>query len=216
MPYKRRYRATKRFYKKCNGDKTFEKRVTAIVNKNIEKKSRVFELTTIDMNSTGFTGVNSFQDISRLDQGDQAWERIGNRVTPSYLQMNYQLTIGDTTNVVRMLIFQWMKDSSSVPTMADFFIPPISAVDNVYSTYVRNLRNVRVLHDRTYTLDNSRNLQVVGKVNLNLAKLMKKKVLYNNTSTDGKGHLFIVAFSDSLLVLHPAITYQAKFIYRDG
>lgn len=199
--------------------KSLFKTVQSVMLKSLERKSRVYGISDIECNASGFLLINQVQDLSRLDQGEAAYERVGNSVTPTYFQMRYQCTIGspEYTNVVRFILFQYLEDSSVAPIMSDFLmLPPAPAIDNVYALYQRNMKDIRILHDRTITLDNSKNLQYVGKLNVNLGKKLTGGFSYNDTSTNGKGHIFVIFFSDSAAAAHPKVSYQAKLTYRDG
>lgn len=208
--------------KKKNGNgKSFTKKVEAVLRKNEERKSRIYEYSSITCDPGGFTGgVNAVQDLTRLEQGTQVYERVGNNISPTYLQCRFQIVIGDGTNVVRCLVWQWNPDNDAlagiIPTVNSLLLETSVGIDQVYALYIRNMKNARILYDKTFTLDAVKNKQVVGKFNLNLVKKMTGTCTFDGTSVSGKGHLYMTFLSDSGFTVHPTVTLQAKLSYRDS
>lgn len=202
--------------KKNGNGHSFTKKVEAIIRKNEERKSRIYEYSGEAINYSGFTAIDQVQDLTRLAQGKAVYERIGNSVAATYLQMRYQVTIADGTNVVRILLFQYLSDCSTKPDLNQLLTEPDLSSDQVYGMYVRNMKDVRILYDKTLNLDETSHKQVIGKININLVKKMKGTVSFNDTSVDGKGHLFLTVISDSAFVSHPLFTCAAKISYRDS
>lgn len=195
-----------------------KKVVKAENRQSAERHSRIYEISGQEVSNTGFTIINTFQDLTVLSQGHQVWERVGNRVTPTYLQIRYQLAqaIAGRTNTVRLVLFKLQRDSTVPPTVAEIFSPPSLPVDNVYALYQRTLKDIQIVKDWTVTLSNQYKQQRVGMLKLNLTKIYKSQgCQYNDASTNGLDHLFLYVVSDTTIANHPTFTAQMKLSYRD-
>lgn len=183
-----------------------------------ERHSKVMDYSGQAVSATGFTIINTFQDMTNLSQGDSVYERVGNRITPTYLQMRYQVALAATgrTANVRLVLFKLLRDSAVPPTVAEIFTPPTLTVDNVYALYQRTLKDIKIVKDWTVQLSDQYRQQHVGYLKLNLTKTYKSQgCQYNDTSTDGLDHLFLYVVSDTFGTPDPFFTAQIKLSYRD-
>jgi hypothetical protein len=136
----------------------------------------------------------------------------------------------DANNKVRILLVQMTDDNQSAPLLGDIIESPGTA-PSLFSFYkIKGDRRYKVHYDKTFNLQNTtQNLTPYDtptepfrrKFTIR-AKVPKKglKVSYAQGSISGNGPvtngLFVVAYSDSGTISHPAMVYKARMRFLDN
>lgn len=209
MPYKRRrnYRrrkpvARKRRYKR------FVKRVKAIANKAGEKK---FFATT----SGGFQGIDwtgTITSISDVSQGDTDVTRDGDQIYIRSLEMSWEVAVGDTYNIVRLIVLQWFP--ATTPTISDILLTSGNN-DSVLSPYSHDTRfQFKVLYDRKIHVNTDRpNMSLRFRIWRNFRF---RRIQYIGGGTTGQNKIYILKISDSGAVPNPTMANFAKMNFSDN
>lgn len=143
-------------------------------------------------------------------QGSAENERIGEKIMLKYMWFNISAYIpdsGDTTNFIRMILFQW-KDRS-IPSTTDILV---TANDYIQLHNFERRQQYKVLYDRvvpfTYNGDNAKawTLKI---------KNANKDLTYAGTEVQKNGmYMFLV--SDSSAVVHPVLNLRCRSYYTDS
>lgn len=165
-----------------------------------------------------------------IAQGTADTQRVGDAIQwASSFSLKYTWTIGDSTNIVRMIIFQW-RDVSSILPIPDpaniLIVGPSNAID-VHSQYNHDYRkSYTILFDQTlnligdgtagnfpFTIYTERSF--FKKISL---KKANKDVNYIGGGGQAKNRLFFIFVSDSSFGAgtHPLLSYSIKINFYDG
>lgn len=202
--------------------KGLTKLIKAIADKEINRKQekKFFDLysNALAVSAAG----NTCQNLVPLSQGagDQGY-RVGDKCDLCGLNYNVTFRIGDTTNIMRMILFQWRSTPGVTPAQTDIMSYGVNAPEAVLSSYNHdNGDRYTILLDKTVNLDSNNNSVMVKRGTLNLSR--KKKFRFQGTlnfvsdgsnTTNGIWALFI---SDSTAAGHPTVDYYFRTTYRDG
>lgn len=203
-----------RRFRKRGGRSVTARTVRKIVEKRIRRDT---EVKYADFNDSG-TGVDfsgTFIRVTNIAQGDSDTTRDGDKLTPVYLNVKWKVGVGDSTNIMRVIIFQWKQNILSIsPTQAYLLAQTGSALSPI-SPYNWDTRsNFRVLKDFKVTVDSVNKPQVVGRTFLKLNKL--EKVAFDAGGTNGNNQIYIYVVSDSGAASHPTWAMTARLAFTDS
>lgn len=177
------------------------------------------------------------QSLCDIGQGNTDITRVGDNVEFAGFDMNWEASVGDTYNVMRMLVIQWrMDDAIDAPTVAKVFDSVSSG--SVYSPQYQFLYSDRekyhVLYDKkilltsTYAFTSAGGIPVspsfasytnaikTGKVHIKPSKKMRAKIQYNPNATTGAYKLYLLVLSDSTVSPNPNFNFAGQIYYRDA
>lgn len=144
-------------------------------------------------------------------QGDGYDQRDGDHINLKMLEYKYNINVGDTTNIVRHIVFKWGDDNSvTVPTSADIFQNTTYAVWQSPLNY-QNLQNkkLKVLYDKTYALSEQGHVAQTGTKQIHFKlygrRLHGNRLRFNQGATNGTGMLYDCFISDSGFSPYPAV-----------
>lgn len=188
--------------------KKFVKKVKAIANKAGEKK---FFATT----SGGFQGVDwtgTITSISDISQGDTDVTRDGDQVYIRSLEFSWEVSVGDTYNIVRLLVVQWFP--ATTPAVTDILLTNGSN-DGVLSPYNHDSRfQFKVLYDRKIHVNTdmpNRSLK------FRLYKNFRyRRIQYIGGGTTGQNKIYIIKISDSGAAPNPTMANFGKLNFSDN
>ena len=178
--------------------------IQSLINKNINKRAEKKHFLTYN---TGYTVdyAGTIQSLSDIGQGDTDTTRDGDSFYLRSLRVKGSVLIADSTNAVRLIVFQWHADSSDdTATVSD--ILSSSAIGTTvapFSSYYHDKRRLySILYDRTFntTTEMSQLLFDTGYLRPKV-----RKVNYVNATSVGVNKVFILAISDSAAALHPTV-----------
>lgn len=181
-----------------------------------EKKYFVNEVAPQNVLSTG--QIASLTDVS---QGDGDTQRDGDQLTMTSLQVNYFLSmplvsLGDVTNYIRIIIFQYHPFASSVPGITDILLTA-----DFRAPYAHDKRfDFNILADKTFVLT----AQSATAPNSNAIKMNKffiktfkrRKIQFTAGGVNGTNKLYILYISDSTTTPHPSVSWYIKLNYKDN
>ena len=167
-------------------------------------------------------------------------EREGNSINMTSYKIKGEVYIDkdfaspDSNNKVRLLLVQMTDDNQAAPALSDIFEDTTSAAA-MYSFYkMKGTRRFKIHYDRTYNLQNTNQTYSSSSAimptttepfrrTFNIkAKIPKKglKVSYSQGSISGNGPivngLFLIAYSDSGVISHPAMLYRSRMRFLDN
>lgn len=168
-------------------------------------------------------GIKAFDNYQ--DDNDEEGQRIGNTIFPKSFQFNYSLEAGDSTNFLRITIFEWLLPTSAsdeVPTSGDIFENPATGFAYLSPLNYDNRKNYHILHDKVYKMVTGAANQIMsGKLTFTVRKLRVKKWIFTGDSQTGveaslvKGNIYMFAVSDSSILPHPSFSYSTRLTYTD-
>jgi len=153
----------------------------------------------------------SVVDVTPIPQGDTDQSRDGDEVTLQHIELGYQIVCADATNMVRVIMFQWLPNNTpSVSTIllsSGASYSPLSAL----STDQRPL--YRILYDKIHFLSLAANYNNGDMVK---RKIPVAKAQFIAGSTAGTSHIYLLFISDSGAASHPTASYYVKTEYFDS
>lgn len=186
-------------------------RATRPVLRHITAPEIKYSPGTLSTSATSTGTVGAFLVPSR---GTGPSDRIGDRYKLVKLEANWNAIAGDTTNVVRITIFQWHPDDTSdAPTMAKLYQHTTVPALSVFIGDVRARRKFRVLYDRTVALSANGPAGLVA--NINLSEKMFRVTDVNDSST-GINKVYYAVSSDSGAATHPSLELSANTYFVDA
>lgn len=224
MPYRRR-RGVKR------NAKTKDEYVT---KKQLNKKLKT--IGEVKYKVTTSNGYNAILDTGAITgvpfdvgQGALQGDRIGDKISIVAIDFRFGLFYGDTTNYVRLTIFQFHDMSDATGPFPDqdtiFEAGPLNTGQvDLFSQYDLNVKSTyTVLWDKTYKMIGNAALgYALTDTSLHVAHIKvpmtkaRKTIEYDFNSGQAKNRIFFVARSDSAVgILDPTIAWSCTFSYRD-
>lgn len=204
-PYRRYYK--KRAYGKPS--KNFSRKVKRVLTKAAEKKFH-------DVSQAGSVSVTStpvLVDLSSISAGDTDQTRDGDQLTIRSIHLKYQLVAGDSTNIVRIILFQWFMDTAVAgggPTAANI----LQSTTNSMSSYTHDTRfQYKILDDKIVSLDTSSRDSYT--LNRRIIKGFKKKIQFSAAGTSGTNKIYLLYMSDSAAAPDPGLIYYSRLTFSD-
>lgn len=198
---KKRTFARRHFSKRPS--KQFTAKVKKVINKVAEKK-----YFTVIQPSVGVDNTGAFAQLGAVTQGDTDTTRDGDQLYIRSLQVKGQVTAGDTTNLLRVIIFQWFLPTT--PTATDLLLSNV--VDSPWNHDNRYL--FKVVVDKSYSLATASN--AAQTINWRISKGFKRKCQFNGGTTIGTNKFWIFTISDSGGVPNPSVSYYTKLNFTDS
>jgi len=164
----------------------------------------------IDSGTSGsLTTTGTYTDMTLIAAGTGQNQRNGSAIEVFQLDLFISFVLGDTTNLCRLVIFEWLPSSTSdTPTDSELFF------GGTGSRWIAPFQGVKpsrfkILHDKIFNLDVA-HVQVHEEIRLKL----KVNASYDNTVNTGKNHIFVCLVSDSSAVPHPTfiLNYQLHYL----
>lgn len=138
--------------------------------------------------------------------------RVGDKLKYRNIDLRYSIAVGDTTNMVRVVIVQWKQVST--PTLAQIFQSSGAAISPHSPFYHDNAPQIRVVYDRLHAIS------AYGPGLISLKKLIYKipikNLQFNSGGTSGSNKLYLCLMSDSATASHPQMDYYARVNYTDS
>lgn len=210
------YVSKKRNYKKTAKagklNQRQKKEVKQILHGNLELKTA---------DEGGAPTVSNVPTVSKwfaLAQGVGNSQRIGNQIDCSHMELSYELTTGDTTNVLRIIVFQWREDDIAIgPVYTDILYRPNSSVPYTNALYnFDNRGSYKILYDKKHFIDADNDV-VSAFGHKKYIKIPHSKIDFNGAgATTGKNMIYVLSVSDSAAAAHPGFINQSRLYYRDA
>lgn len=211
-----KYKKYKKFYRKYrkNSKLATKAYVKRIIARQIEDKY----LDTNETPTNLIEGVGFIERITSISQGTTDVTRIGDSVMLKNITIWFQVTGPDTSNMVRVIVFQWHSNTNFVaPTIGDV-LQYFAIGDNreIMSPYVFDYKDqFRVLYDKFIGLDAVSNYQYATRIIIP-AKKLTRRMQFVGAGLNASNHVYILAVSDSTGVAHPGFTFLSRVVYEDA
>jgi len=159
--------------------------------------------------------ITSLSDIS---QGVTDNNRVGNHIHLKTLKGTLTCLAADSTNIMRVIIFKWKEnDTYNPPTLAQILAVGPSGGPDFYSSYApENPGNYVILKDYQLVGCNGSSASNLIQIRKFSIKLSGKVQYFSDGGTSGTNKIFIMWFSDSSAVTHPAISYNTELSFSDS
>jgi len=203
----------------------------ALAYKKVRPEYKVTDVSVIGANSTTAATIQSLTAFMVHGNGTLNGY-VGGSIDPQSIQLRVATSAGesssiipigpDTSNNVRVIIFQWLGDS--VPTGPDLF--QSAGAGSTYSPWnISNIDKINVLMDRTYGhyltvfQDNAVTTSVSGTHSVDKVYIPGRKlapISFNSGGTAVTGNdVYICHVSDSSASPHPQVSYYTRMTYID-
>jgi len=150
-------------------------------------------------------------------QGDgPVGARQGDLITPTHLELRYAWTAGDTSNLTRLIVFQWHPDDNvDPPTVLNRVVSVASQGSSNFplAIIIFDQKNFTILHDSLQVANDSGDLTTNPRL-VNIYGKKMRKVRSTNGAFRGFNNIYYVAMSDSSAVPHPQLRINAKLTYN--
>lgn len=195
-------------------------RVRAI-EKSIEYKyaDSTQVMTSIGVN---FTGTHLLPDLdSGTGTGTPANDRIGDTVNLRYLQARIAMDVGDTTNVVRLIVvcFPTLSGTTGISDVLQY--PSVILGDSrlpIQSLYKKDSAvKFKVLYDKVHSVNSTTKGVKIINLKIPLPKTGLKLTYADGTSVQPEKNIInIYAASDSTVAPNPGIVGNTRATYNDA
>jgi len=190
--------------------KSIVKTVKAVINRNVETKQLN---DTFNQNATS-TMVFHQLDTIALGTSDTS-QRIGDTVKAQSIRIGYNCAVGDATNVLRVILFQW--NETTTPSENIVLADTTSTVTKLLGGFSHDSiegRLLRVIDDTVITLNGVAKPNYIWYKRYNLAKL--RKTQFQSGNVFGIGNYYIGYMSDSGASTHPVLQAAWHLRYKDA
>jgi len=166
-----------------------------------------------NVNATTTPVYNQLNNVISVGTADTN-NRIGDKYTITKLELGFNLSYGDPTNILRIIIFQWLEDS--VPTDSDIFedtTDPQSKLlgslcsDSIKGKVLRVLKDIKVACN-TYQPNMYWRTSISG-------SKMRPLQMVGGSASAGVGNIYCCYMSDSSAIAHPVLQCNWTLHYMD-
>lgn len=192
-------KSTKAVVKKSNFMSNFNR---ALIRSSLIEQKRHRGVLSLSVNTTFI--VNSILGGLTQGVGDLS-SRTGDEISVTKFELHYSALLADATNLVRIILFSWCDMNTVAPVATDILDDSTNSTTQLFGPLNEdNLKSkrFRVLHDKRVALYGSKNY-----ISGSIIKTFKKpiNVVYSGGSSSvGRNMLYLMIFSDSAAVTHPA------------
>lgn len=188
-----------------------KKQVMYLINGHKEKKFfDTVNATTIDRNGS----VISLCDIP---QGDTDSTRDGDAVNPTSLQFGLTMTVADSYNVFRCIIFRWKPNSGLTAPTPGRILQLVASANAVNSPVIWDYKSqFNILYDKTWVLGTINVCDNQVREIQEMLPLANVPIHYTAGSIVGSDKIFVLFISDSGAIPDPALNYYFRVAYTDS
>lgn len=225
MPFTVRKNKLRAFRRKWRKKRPARKKVDRTQNRKISKLFKMVkfgkEQKFIDQINLGFTVDNTWAGIQSRDltfilQGEDAHQRVGNKVKILQHRIKILVTLGDTTNIYRIMAVRFPNKAASLVTLSDALedtaaVTPLNLMSMykrqgntkyqiLWDTGVKKLTELHPQHSYDLVLNNNGKGYYAG---------------YDSPSANAcvAGFTYLVAVTDSAIAPNPSFTTMSRTIY---
>lgn len=148
-------------------------------------------------------------DLSVISQnvGDQG--RLGDQLSPTSLEFSYDWNMVDGFNRCRVILFRWL--DNGVVGVNDILLAT-TTLPRVFASYNKDNRNkFNILYDKTHVgaiLPAANSIVAASK-----SRKLTGKIRYENGTTSGNSHIYLLAITDSTTASHPGFRFYSRINY---
>lgn len=217
MPYRKTYRRPKRRYnrgRKLNYRQ--KKEVKRLVH--VQQELKFWDVST---NAYGIDNSGVTFTLSAVPQGDSDSHRDGDRLYIRKMYVRGQIEFGDSTNIVRLIFYQWKP--STTPILGSILLNGPSGSIDVHSQYSHDYRQqFKILYDKTFVIIGNSSSATSPYTPVSIRQFqftlrrLNHQMQFIGGGTAGTNQIYYLAISDSAAPSHPALTMSTKLMYTDS
>lgn len=183
-----------------------EAMIRRVINKKEEVKSFPFSDDTTSSSTPELTRLTG------IPAGSDGSQRVGDVSYIKSLFFKWNSRVADSTNFVRVIVFQWFEDDAVDIPDGDKILTDMSFISSAYTYGERRKRSI--LYDKTM----AQSLQgpACGSAEVMITEINKRKIYYNPALVSGKNNIWMLQFSDSGLAIHPGIQWTSLVRFTDA
>lgn len=198
-----------------------QQEVVKIVRRGARRKGEL-KFFNSDINGTAITTTATITQISPIPQGVSDTDRVGDSLDYVSLEVRYTVNVGDPTNIVRVLFYQWFP-SATTPIIADFLLPgsggttqQFDSLDSHdYRTQFHKIHDNLIVCCGNGTANFPITTNSIQSFRFKVSNF-RKKVQFVGGTTSGDNQLYIVYLCDSAILPNPSIRMTCKILYTDA
>lgn len=187
--------------------------VATIVNrkltKRLEKKYHLQAGAGVNYDYNG-----NIVSLSSVAQGDTDTTRDGDSLYIRSIRLMGDITVADSTNLYRVIVFQWLDDTTPVASdvLSSTYLGTANACNASYHHDQR--KKFRIMFDKRYVLDSTDNTRLL--IDTKQLRPFVRKIQYTAATTTGTNKIWGLFVSDSSAVSHPSLNYVSKMNFNDA
>ncbi len=158
-----------------------------------------------------FDNTGSITKLTTIPQGDTDSTRDGDHIKLTKLWMNVAVTYADASNVVRVIVFRWNQDDSSVAPTVNDITQSLSAYSPIHRDNER-AHKFDIIFDKMFGVANVG----PGIATVEWRRPLKSQIAFQATANTGTGHLYVYIISDSSAATHPGVNLISRVYYTDS
>lgn len=190
-----------------------QKAVTIQVNKQLARKAEYKHClasraiaTTVDYSGTVY---NLLENLTRGDSSVNQFD--GSSINARSIRIRGAMYPADSTNLMRIMVFQWRDSGIPVPSGLINNTGTIAAPFG--SRFWTNKKNIKVLVDQLHHVDTYHPVQPID---IFIPGFKLRQTWFQSATDQAQNNgLFMLAVSDSSTVSHPAFTWVSEIVYTD-
>lgn len=206
MVFRRRRTFRKRKVPRMRGRAA--KAVRKVVKKEISKTVETKYVNVNVVSSVTTTPVISF--LNTVAQGTTDQTRVGDVIKITSIWMRFLLTVGDTIQFVRLILFQW--HPGTTPVAGDILQDTSNPTNSPYNVDAKP--SYRILWDRTFPMSTTGDT-AVRVITYNFRKAIRKTTFFAGSSTSAQENLYLFSASDSGIGPNPTLNLYARVNFHD-
>lgn len=204
-------------YKKRARKPTNYKAIQKLVKAEL-KKTEEIKYNQQNHQFQGISDAGTVYDITPVNQGTGDTQRIGDEIKVNAIQIRFQAIAGDTTNYLRIIVFQWIPNDAAVPAIGNILNSQGGSVPYITAFYNNDTlgNNYIVLCDKVYSLSQNGSNYAIQRNMYCPMKYAKKKVQFDAATTQGQQKFYVLAVSDSTASPHLSFAFISRMTYTDS
>jgi len=163
--------------------------------------------TSVDVTPTIISLANS-------SQGSTGGTHVGDACTVVSMELRYYLTIADTTQLLRVILFKWKPNMGYIAPAGADIIKDATSPWNLVSAYEEDGNDqYSIIYDRLHRLvASTSDAQAQASFKIS-GKSWKQE--YLTATANCSNNIYMMLISDSGVVVHPTITWYSKIGFTD-
>ena len=210
------YGSRRKMYKK-KGKMPFSYRQQIALKQMIHANAETKIFDTNHPSNTVLSTGTIIGPLCGMSQGSGDLQRNGDRIYIRKLYLRQTMLFADTTNFIRVIIFQWIPNNASITPTFDSLLqntgqPITNAINDTNNTSL-----FRLLSDITYSLSSTgdsgalvRNTSIFGK------RLGRHILEFNPGLPTGFNQIYVCVVGDSAAAPNPTYSLYSRLTYSDA
>lgn len=196
-----------------NGKKVVSKGEVKQIVKSMLREVQELKVFIVQGTATSVDYAGFVQDMSAITQGDSDITRDGDRVQLMEWTFKWVAEVGDTYNLMRVILFQYIPDSNLGTPLVTNIIQTNASVNGPISyKSIDYVKQIYVLYDRVVHVNTYHPIEINSVV---IRKFHDKQMQFTGATTRTNG-LYFMVISDSAAATHPKINYYSTIRFTDS